>query len=111
VGETPSEAESFARTLEKARGGKIVAWLSNEEGTSAPRSGSRWEAISKAALLWEEGKSSEGVEVLRRYLKTNEEDRLLRFQKWSVEFPDRIHEKSIDPAWLLDQEKKERAGG
>jgi hypothetical protein len=111
VGQDPSDAERAARNLEKEKGGKIVAWIPQEDLTWPVLPGSRWEAISKASLLWEEGKAEDGIDVLRQYLKRNENDRFLRFQKWSVQFPDRMHGQTLDPAWRKAQEKKERTGG
>ena len=73
--------------------------------------GSRWKAIAEAASLWKAGRNPEGIGVLAEYLKRNEGDLLLRYQKWSVEFAERMHGEVLDPVWLKAQEKKERTGG
>lgn len=111
VGDTPSEAEPIVRKLNKTKRGKIVAWIPNDDLEKSVRPGSRWEAITKAALLWKEGKRVEGIDVLQEYLKIHGTDRLLRYQKWSMEFPDRMHSGKIDAAWATQQEKKEKTGG
>lgn len=109
TGRESGEAEVAFKRLEKPRGRGIKAWI--PDGDLEPLPGSRWEAISSAAALWGNGKEAEGVDVLSRHLKTHEEDRLLRRQKWSVQFPGRMHGKALDPEWLEAQEKRERTGG
>ncbi len=104
-----AEAEAAVQNLGKAEASKFSVWV--RDLVVEPASDSWGAAIGKAAVPWRDGKSEEGIGVLREYLKRHDSDTLIRRQKWAVEFPEKIYADPLDEAWMREQEEKEKRGG
>lgn len=127
ITDTVDDAVAAWKKLEKPDSSSWKAWIADEYAvdlkataesiekdarmtlTAIPAS---WEgAIRAFAALCKQGKSADGIAVLKEYLKLKDTHTLIRRQKWAAEFPDKIYAGSLDEKWLIDQEDLEKRGG